>query len=202
VAILAGPLDAEGGTLPVNPDFVPWAHELIFHLADADSGARNVHAGEPIVVELSPTPSADITSLSVNTPGGLKGQATVTRKNGKAMAQFDDTTEPGLYQVLLPSPSGGTAFATVAADDRESDLRFLEPGVAAALARDWPLSFEAEPDRLAGRLFAAGRGGRHEIWRYLVLATLGGLCVEIWLTRQLVKSRGIAAIDADRSHAR
>ena len=111
------------------------------------------------------------------------------------MARFDDTTEPGLYQLAAASPPGGSAFATVAADARESDLRFLEPAETAALARDWPLSFEAEPDRLAGRLFAAGRGGRHEIWRYLVLATLGGLCVEIWLTRQLVKSRGIAGID-------
>ena len=34
VIVLAGPLDAEGGTLPVNPDFVPLVHELIFHLAD------------------------------------------------------------------------------------------------------------------------------------------------------------------------
>ncbi len=119
------------------------------------------------------------------------------------MARFDDTTEPGLYQLELPRPPGGSAFATVAADARESDLRFLALAEQAALARDWPLNFEAEPDRLAGRLFASGRGGRHEIWRYLVLATLAGLCVEIWLTRQLVKSRGIAELgNSDRSHAR
>ncbi len=64
VAILAGPMDAEGGTLPVNPDFVPWAHELIFHLADADSGARNVRPGEPIVLELRPIPPADVATLA------------------------------------------------------------------------------------------------------------------------------------------
>jgi von Willebrand factor type A domain/Aerotolerance regulator N-terminal len=202
VAILAGPVDAEGGTLPVNPDFVPWAHELIFHLADADSGARNVRPGEPIVLELNPVPPADVATLSVTTPAGLQAHATVTRKDGRAFAQLDDTSEPGLYQVVLPRPPGGSAFATVAEDARESDLRFLEPAETAALARDWPLSFETEPDRLAGRLFASGRGGRHEIWRYLVLATLAGLCVEIWLTRQLVKGRGIAEMDADRSHAR
>jgi len=188
----------------VNPDFVPWAHELIFHLADADSGARNVHPGEPIVLELNPIPPADVATLSVTTPGGLQGpshrrdrqrSATVTRNDGRALAQLDDTNEPGLYQILLPRPPGGSAFATVAADARESDLRFLEPAETTALARDWPLSFEAEPDRLAGRLFAAGRGGRHEIWQYLVLATIAGLCAEIWLTRQLVKSRGIAELN-------
>ncbi len=199
VAILAGPVDAEGGTLPVNPDFVPWAHELIFHLADADSGARNVRPGEPIVIALEPIPKADVTTLKVMTPGGLKADATVTRRDGAVTARFDDTIEPGLYQVVLPSPPGGSAFATVAADARESDLRLLETAETTALARDWPLIFEADPDRLTGRLFAAGRGGRHEIWRYLVLATLAGLCVEIWLTRQLVKSRGIAGMDADGS---
>ncbi len=106
VAILAGPVDAEGGTLPVNPDFVPWAHELIFHLADADSGARNVRPGEPIVLELSPIPPADVTTLSVTTPGGLQAQATVTRNDGRALAQFDDTTEPGLYQLAAAKSTG------------------------------------------------------------------------------------------------
>ena len=37
VAMMAGPVDAEGGTLPVNPDFVPLVHELIYHLASASA---------------------------------------------------------------------------------------------------------------------------------------------------------------------
>ena len=119
------------------------------------------------MLELRPIPPADVATLSVTTAGGLQSQATVTRNDGRAFARFDDTTEPGLHQLGLPRPPGGSAFATVAADARESDLRFLAPAEKAALARDWPLSFEAEPDRLAGRLFASGRGGRHEIWRYL-----------------------------------
>jgi hypothetical protein len=40
-----------------------------------------------------------------------------------------------------------------------------------------------------GRLFAATRGGKHEVWRILVLTTLAGLCLEIYLTRRLVKSK-------------
>lgn len=84
------------------------------------------------------------------------------------------------------------AFATVATDGRESDLRPLEPAEAKGLARDLPLSFETEPDRLTVRMFAPGTGRRHEIWRYLVLGTLAGLCMEVWLTRRMVKNSGMA----------
>ncbi len=200
VAILAGPVDAEGGTLPVNPDFVPWAHELIFHLADADSGGRNVQPGERIVLELNPTPATDIHSLAVITPDGTRAAANVTRADGRARAEFDETGDPGVYQVVLPDPPGGKRFATVAADSRESDLERLRPDDMTVLERGWPLSFEVTPDRLSTRMFTVGRvGGRREIWRYLVAATLAGLCVEIWLTRRLVKSRGIADLDDSRA---
>ena len=192
VAILAGPVDAEGGTLPVNPDFVPWAHELIFHLADADEGARTVRPGEPIVVDLDPATPASLTGLVVETPSGAKVQAEVVRADGGVKARLDDTAEPGLYRVRLPDPPGGSTYVAVAADGRESDPRPLEPAEAETLSKGWPLAFESESARLAGRLFAADGGRRHEIWRYLVLAALGGLCVEVWLTRQLVKARGIA----------
>ena len=192
VAVLAGPIDAEGGTLPVNPDFVPWAHELVFHLADASEGARTVRPGEPIVVDLDPATPASLKALTVETPAGAKAQAEVVRADGAVKARLDDTGEPGLYRVRLPDPPGGSTFVAVAADGREADPRPLEPAEAEALSQGWPLAFESESARLAGRLFAAGAGGRREIWRYLVLAALGGLCVEVWLTRQLVKSRGIA----------
>ena len=194
VAVLAGPIDAEGGTLPVNPDFVPWAHELIFRLADADSGARSVRPGEPIVLDLDPAPPPAVTTLAVTPPDGSKAKADVTRADGKAQAHFDGTGEPGLYQIRLPEPPGGSAYATVAADGRESDLRPLEPAEAKVLAQGWPLTFESESGRVAGRVLAADRGGRHEVWRWLVLAALGGLCLEVWLTRRLVMSRGIAEI--------
>ena len=43
VLLLASALDAEAGTLPVNPDFVPFAHELILHLG----AGRDVRPGRP-----------------------------------------------------------------------------------------------------------------------------------------------------------
>ena len=134
VAIVASPLDAEGGTLPVNPDFVPWAHELVDHLASASTGNGNTRPGEPIVIDLDPVPAAGIDSLPVTSPGGISTRATVVRSEGKAQARIDDTAEPGIYQIHGPDPANGSLFATVAADPRESDLRPLEPELVAALA--------------------------------------------------------------------
>jgi hypothetical protein len=57
----------------------------------------------------------------------------------------------------------------------------------------------SEPEHLTGNLFASGSGGRHEIWRYLVLGTLAGLCVEVWLTRRMVKNSGLADVSATES---
>jgi len=42
----------------------------------------------------------------------------------------------------------------------------------------------------------SARGRQHPIWRGLVLAALAGLCLEVWLTRRLVRGRGIADIGA------
>ena len=31
------------------------------------------------------------------------------------------------------------------------------------------------------------------MWRYLVLAALGGLCLEVWMTRKVAMDRGMTA---------
>jgi hypothetical protein len=191
VLLLAGPIDAEAGTLPVNPDFVPLTHEWVFHLAGSRESST-VRPGEPLVFKLVPPPEGSITSLPLQTPGGALERAPVVRGAGSAHARFDDTSEAGIYRLTLPDPPGGFVYASVASDGRESDPAPLEPLEAAKLAEGWPLVFEPDPARLNARLFAAERGGRQELWRLLVLAALGGLCLEVYLTRRLVRSQGLA----------
>jgi hypothetical protein len=126
VLLLAAGLDAASGTLPVNPDFVPLAHEWVFHLASA--------------------------------PVAATGDEQEREHQGER--------------------------------EREADPAPLEPAEAVRLAEGWPLTFETDPARLDARLFAAERGGRREVWRGLVLAALAGLCLEIYLTRRVVRSQG------------
>ncbi|MEO6807822.1 MAG: hypothetical protein ABI353_01735, partial [Isosphaeraceae bacterium] len=189
VALLAGPIDAEGGTLPVNPDFVPWIHELVFHLADHSASRRPLKPGEPILLDLDPEPPDSLKTLDVRRPSGSSARADVVRSGGKAQARFADTNEPGVYRVSLPD---GLAHVSVAADPRESDPEPLAKAEAERLANGWPLVFESDPVQLPDRILAKGGRGPKPFWRVLVLAALAGLCLEVWLTRRLVQARGIA----------
>ncbi len=196
VLLLAGPLDAEGGTLPVNPDFVPLVHELVFHLADADPGAGTVRPGEPIAVDLGAVEMpAGAETVDVVSPSGETLKATIERGGGRTRARLESADEPGLYRFELPD---GVSYVSVAADPREWDPEPLATADAEALAAGWPLVFEDDPAELPGRLFAAsGRGERHPIWRFLVLAALAGLCLEVYLTRRIVRERGLADVGAE-----
>ena len=188
VLLLAAPLGAGAGTLPVNPEFVPLVHEWAFHLASGRSEPRAVRPGEPLAFDLDPPPAAEVATLPLRVPGGAVVPAPVVRSPGAARAVYHDTSEPGVYRLSLPGPPGGFAHASVVGDPREFDLTPLGPGEAEGLARGWPLTFEPDPDRLAGRLFSPSHG-RNEVWRGLVLAALAGLCLELWLTRRLVRGQ-------------
>jgi hypothetical protein len=93
--------------------------------------------------------------------------------------------------------AGGPADASQHVLQREADFTTLEPTEGARLAEGWPLTFETDPVRLEGRVFAAERGGRRELWRGLVLVALAGLCLEVYLTRRLVRTQGLATVGSE-----
>jgi VWA domain-containing protein/aerotolerance regulator-like protein len=191
VLMLATPIDAEAGTLPANPDFVPLTHEWALHLAGGGGRSPIVRAGEPLIFPLDPPPAPGVATLPLETPDGHPAHAAVVRGGDSVHARFDDTSDTGVYRLKLPDPPGGFVYGAVAGDGRESDMSPLEPADAAKLAEGWPLEFETDPDRLTARLSAAEPGGRHEVWRPLILAALGFLCVEVYLTRKIVRSQGL-----------
>jgi hypothetical protein len=190
VLLLAGPLDAEGGTLPVNPDFVPLMHEWTLHLARGVSPGAG-QPGVPLEFNLDRLPGNDVRTLPLRTPGGLDQVAVVTRTAGRSRARFEDTAESGVYRLTLPDPPGGFAYATVQSDGLESDLATLEPREQVILAEGWPLVFAEEPSRFAAMILSAGgSAATRELWRGLVLAALGMVCIEIYLTRRLARGHG------------
>lgn len=189
---VAGPLDAEGGTLPVNPDFVPWLHTLVFHLADPSASGGPIKPGETVRVDLPEAPQDKIEHVQVDLPSGGQLKASVVNQADRWSVEFSDTSEPGIYRIHLPGPKGGTALVQVEGDARESDPVRLSPAEADALSRGWPLRFETDPARLAVRLLDPDGAAPRPVWRWLVLAALCGLCVEVFATRQVAKSRGLS----------
>jgi hypothetical protein len=192
VALIASAVDAEGGTLPVNPDFVPWAHELIAHLAAGAEGPRSIKPGEPLEFPLDPAPPPDVKALTLTTPSGLKVEVPVLRDGDAARARHAETSEPGIYRLALATPPGAFAYAAVVGDDQQADPSPLDPAEVEALERGWPLAFDADPTRLADRVLETDRARRHEVWQGLILAALAGLCLEVWLTRRMARRQGVA----------
>lgn len=184
VMLLAAAIDAEAGTLPVNPDFVPLVHEWIFALAGGRAPTP-LQPGEPWIIELDPPPATTAATLTLHAPGGATMTLPVVRAERSARVRVDDTRVPGVYRLDLPG--GANRFAVVAHDGRESDLRPLTTAEMQTLAQGWPLAFETDPAHATSRLLAAGPDARHEAWRALVLAALGLLCFEIYLTRRLAR---------------
>ena len=190
VAMLAAAVDAEGGTLPVNPDFVPFAHELIAHLAVGAEGPKPTRPGEPLDFLLDPAPPPDVTTLTLTTPSGSKVKRPVERVGGSARVRFADTGEPGIYRLALPG-SARFAYAAVVGDGRDDDPAPLEAPEKDALAKGWPLAFDADPASLADHVLEADLARRREGWRGLILLALAGLCVEVWLTRRMARRQGM-----------
>jgi hypothetical protein len=191
VALLASSIDAEGGTLPVNPDFVPWAHELIAHLAAGAEGPRSIKPGEPLEFPLELPPPPDVKTLILTTPSGGKVEVPILRNGNSARVRHADTSEPGIYRLALAIPPDTFAYAAVVGDDRDADPSPLDAPEIEALEQGWPLSFNADPARLANRMFESDRARRNEVWQGLILAALAGLCLEVYLTRRMARRQGV-----------
>ena len=176
--------------MPVNPDFVPWAHELIAHLAAGAEGPRSTRPGEPLEFPLDPPPPLEAQALPLTTPSGRAAEAPIDRRSGTAKARYAETGEAGIYRLTLPTEPPTFAYAAVVGDLQDADPAPLDAAEVKALEQGWPLTFDADPARLASRVLKVDRARRNEVWRALILAALGGLCLEVWLTRRMARRRG------------
>lgn len=196
VALMSTPLDAEAGTLPVNPDFVPMIHELIFRLASPSTRGTPVASGSDLVFELDQDAVGKAESLELRTPSGEVLPVAVERSGGRAVARYAGASEPGLYRL---GPEGRASYAVVLPDPSESDPTPLSEVEAQRLAEGWPMEFSSPESELgndlAGRLLSTGNARvPRPLWRWLVLAAMGGLCVELVLTRRMSRG-GVATVE-------
>jgi len=190
--VVASALDAEAGTLPVNPDFVPLMHELILRLGAGPPSPAGVRPGTPIEFELAGVSVPAGTTLPLLTPDGTTVRVPAVGSGESTRVRYAETADPGVYRLSKPNPPGGYAYALVESDPAEGDAAPLDPAEAEALAQGWPLAFESDPARLAARIVSADLAPRREVWRVLVLAALGGLCLEVWMTRRMARAGGLA----------
>lgn len=195
VLLMAAPLDSDWSTLPAKPDYVPFLHEALFHLATGSRTSRNVMVGEPLLLPISK--DFDASQHVFKGPGKLILPVAIGGDDVRRLAKLDDTSIPGIYS-LVPAKGGQPIPGTpgdpcvVNFDRRESDLTQLTREQRELLQKDGRLKIVTGLDELRTQMFASQ--AKAEFWQVLLLLMLGMLVMEVWLTRRLVQG-GHAVLD-------
>ncbi len=184
VVQLATALDSDWSTLPAKNDFVPFLHEIVFHLASRTSG-RNVEPGMPLVLnDLVGAKNSE--SIEFNTPDGRTVPAEAFGIGPEAKLGHSDTSLPGVYRAQ-PTDAGVrmTEYFVVHSDRAESDLTRLSPPEQQRMTGNDRIQFVTSlADIVAGM---AEDEAPSELWRLLLLGVLLLLVAEVLMTRRLVQ---------------
>ncbi|MBM4018096.1 MAG: VWA domain-containing protein [Planctomycetes bacterium] len=175
VLLFASTADRAWTNLPTHPAFPVLLQEIVTYLTTR-SHERPWVVGEPLVVAL-PTRST-VTSVVFRGPGGAETAVQVLQRDGRRVAAYEHTDQPGFYE--MAQPGGPPAAAAVNVDARESDVRTLVGESLAAALSGLPVQILG-PDVLnkAGAIRET-RVGR-ELWRILMLAAIAVLALEGFL---------------------
>jgi hypothetical protein len=188
VILMTSPLDSDWSTLPAKPDYVPFLHELLFHLASGSRASRNVSVGESIMLPV--TRDFDNGAFVFHGPGKLILPVSLGGDERRRQARLDDTTIPGVYR-LTPALNGEPKQgehgepSVVNFDRRESDLTLLSPEQLQTLEGSNRLKIVADLAEMR-KAMVSGEA-KFEFWQLMLLIVLGMLVFEVWLTRRLVQ---------------
>ncbi|MBP7934102.1 MAG: BatA domain-containing protein [Phycisphaerae bacterium] len=175
VIFCATACDADWGNMPMRPAYVPLMQQLVTYLASTVYPPTNVESGGELVLFLPP--EREGARAKVTLPDGGSQSMTATAHGPRAVVAFGPAWHPGLY-VFSGEGIAATHFA-VNAPREESDLRMLDErelaGVGTTLGADVAATFEEYATLQSHR-----RHGR-EVWRYLFVAVLALLAVEMLL---------------------
>lgn len=102
--------------------------------------------------------------------------------------------EPGVWKMTwteekdAQEPRNQTAFYVVQPDDTEVDLTPMSKDDRTMVQKQVPFRFETEGERLIQDMDA---NQRSDLWFLFLLGLIAFLCLEVWMTRRIVKGRAI-----------
>lgn len=170
------------GRLPKTWEFPVLAHEIMFALADVQSGGFNLVPGQALRIPAGTRDRAAApASITLLKPDGTASTRTATAW------PFDwgAPGAPGVYQVQ--AGSGPRYPVVVHADPRESDLTPATDDERRAVAELLTLR-ELGPDQFPDDVGSAGQA--QEVWWIFLVGVIALLCGELWLTRRMALARG------------
>ncbi len=178
VILCTVPLDRRwGSTLPSAVEFPILVHELAYYLAGSRAVASALQHGAPIRLAGAP-----ILRLTLRTPES--DEQTFDVKGWPWV--YDNTGAIGVYRVQA-SPGRAWSFV-VPPDLRESDLTRCDDDDWRKVRERLPIAWQKEA--ADDGALATPEARREELWWLFLLAVLGLLCTEVWMTRRLVVARG------------
>jgi Aerotolerance regulator N-terminal/CARDB len=183
VVQVATACDADWSTLPMQPSFLPLMQQLVTTMALQAMPSRNIQTGEPLVA-LLPDDSAGL-PFALSSPDGTRHTVRPFARGTQCVVQFNRTGQPGVYSLTGP---GGKPIHYVAQTPRsESDLRRLAPEEIAAVAEE----LDAQVVESAQQFLDLEHERRHgrEIWRFLLMALLALMFIELFLQQRFARVR-------------
>jgi hypothetical protein len=204
VMVSAVPLDNSWGSNVVDlPAFVPLVHEIVYYLAGARSADFNLRSGQPIRYRLEGEPAAFLANTEAETgfllqpPAGPEQPvsirpdephtylAQVMRQERGTLLVYDGARETGVYRLTTPAKS--VVYYVVPPDARESDLTECSAEDREKVGKVIGVRYEDDRGKIVD-VWAAG-SNRQDLWLYLLLGLIGLLCLEVYMTRRMVKNR-------------
>lgn len=179
VILSAVPFDnGWNSNLPINNDFVPLCHELVYYLAAARSGSVNLTPGAHIIFR--PSDGEPPCGVTIETPEGTPRRIEVANWP----LTYEDTGETGIYK--LTTDSGHSSFYVVQPDSSESMLAPCDDKDRKIVRSFFPEGrFEYENERgKVKELFQKNINPPQLWWIFLILAMLL-LLGELLYTRHL-----------------
>lgn len=201
VIMTCSALDNRASNIASRDSFLPFLHELIYHLSNPDTLKLALPPGSPLSLNIAPpttTPEEQVLdTFNATDPLGQRREAQIVSNSQGTIAKVNGPTIAGLYEIEIPdtarepfeknlTPAGTLPF-TVARLPEESQLSPLTRADLARINRHIevlePVSTKEVHTILTGRSYG------QELWKYLAIGVLILLILELLLTRWIATNR-------------
>jgi hypothetical protein len=192
------PFDNSWATnLPHLPAFVPLVHEIIYYLAGTRSAEFNLEPGQSLRYRLGGGDS--LTGFTLAPPGGEprplstdptdRGSylAVIDRLPQATILRHDGLRETGVWRLRTPDDVVVPYVVRTKKAD-ESDLTPAKEEDRQKVAKLFPgMKYQNDRTEMAAEWISESH--KQETWWWLLLALVGLLCMEVWMTRRIVMQR-------------
>jgi len=182
-------LNADWTTMPLTPDFLPLAQNLLLYIAAQSAAPVNLAQSETLVFSRCHDGTATSSSqdgeegnawehCTVVTPDGAEVEVPGQFVGGEWVAEYQNTATAGVYTVRMPGRD--PKHYAVALQPGESDLELLENDARERFSNEGLVTqYVASQQELTQAI--AKETGEREWWRWFVFIALGILCLELFL---------------------